>query len=280
MKQVSLVMTLGVVCITLFSSNVRSEERVYEEELILTDPTVAAQDTWKAGVAVEGWYVTGDYESQSGGTVTAEGDIDGFQLGGSAFLGHGNWALMLTSRTGNFDVTTTNNAAAAFPGTVIDTDEDRLEFEARLRYLFKNVNFLNITPYVYVGYNYTRLERDSIIRTPGITFVSTGLDTIEIERTYNSALFGAGGILPFSKRFGVRADFAGAYSDAEEDVQGTAGITDDTGLGYVWNVTGYWNITQNINLQVGGRGVALEGGNAGNFDRTGGFVMLGMSQHF
>jgi len=78
----------------------------------------------------------------------------------------------------------------------------------------------------------------------------------------------------------VRADFAGAYSDAEQDVQGTAGITNDTDLGYVWNVTGYWNITQNINLQVGGRGVALEGGDAGSYDRTGVFVMLGMSQPF
>ena len=108
MKQVSLVMTLGVVCIILFSSNVRSEEveRVYEEELVLTDPTVSAKGRWKIGGAVEAWYVDHPlYNFDQNGALKKTADVDGFQPGISGFLAYGSWTLMASYRQGDFDLT-------------------------------------------------------------------------------------------------------------------------------------------------------------------------------
>ena len=283
MKQVSLVMTLGVVCIILFSSNVRSEEveRVYEEELVLTDPTVSEEGQWRIGASVEAWYVDHPLYVQKDGQIKKTANVSGFQPGVSGFLAYGSWTFMASYRQGDFDVTDV-------PGVFLpeDTDEDRTEIEVRLRYLNKKDRFLGFKPYIIAGYNRTSFDRDKM-KIPVSPYTLSGTNTLKTETELNSFSLGLGGIYPFTNKLGLRFDVSGAYIfDATHEITNcTTAFTalcapvDDTGFGGVAHITGYWNITKRINLQVGAKGTALDAGNAGRFDRIGFFAMLGVTHN-
>lgn len=250
-----------------------AEERVIEEELVLFDPTVAEEKKFLAGGALDYWYVKGPLRGQNQEVV---GDIEGFMIGGTVYLGYDDFTLMLSQKKGDFNSTFATQTR----------DVDREEFDVRLRWMFRDTEILGITPYLLAGYNRTRLEQTSSITVAGRVFDDSGEETLLVDRVYDSGVAGFGGILPFGDSgLGLRADVSALYSSATREIKNPgAGVDPDqsgSGLGGMAHITGYWTIYKGLSIQAGAKGSFLNGGpEVGRYGRVGFFGQLGYTFRF
>jgi hypothetical protein len=284
MKKVGYLCCVFSVLLTLvFVSGVLAQEgkppgeqkRVIEETLVLKDPTVTAAGKWVVGAAGEWWYIKGNYDTyDQAGTKVAEGDIKGGMPGGNIFFGYGDWTLNVAYRKGSFDIDQHYNA-----GYDVKNDQDQKEFEVTLRYLVRGLATEHITPYLIAGYNQTNLDETKTLST-GWIWTHNGTAVGKWETTFRSPLLGIGAIVPFNEYLGLRADVRGLWSDAKKTRDDGKEWT-GSGLGGAATLTGYWNIYQGLNLQVGGKAQYLNGGSdIGWWGKGGVFVMLGYSYKF
>ena len=258
-----------------------SAQRVIEDTLVLTDPTVAKPQNWLIGGALEYWYIKGDYTiTNAAGTKIADGTIKYDQPGFNVYAGYGDFTVFFTSRSGDGDLDLTYAPGALGPAQSLQTNtkveqEDR---EISLRWIFlKRAHF---APYVVAGYSWTDYQEDETFKTPDFVWTATGTPTRRTTVEYTAPLIGLGAIVPINDRFGFRAEGRVKFYEAERTSSGQAKVS-DSGVGGDVTVTGYWNIIQGLNLQAGGRFTHLNGGDAiGSVSRFGVFAMLGYVHRF
>ena len=282
--KILLLLFIGILMSFLFVLNVFAQDepkdqqkRVIEEELVLKDPTVAAEKKWLVGASVEGWYVNSPYNRYySNGTKASDGTMSGGMPGGNIFVGYDDFTLQYSYRAGSFDIDST----WAGSGVVTKLTQDQAEHEITLRYLIKPLSFKHFVPYAIAGYNHTTRKDKETIITPGWVW-GYNLSTVKtFDKTYKSPLLGIGAIVPFNNYLGMRGDLRVLYSFADV-VRDDGYSVSDSGVGCSGIATFYWNIWEGLNLQVGAKGLYLNGGNkVGTDGKIGGFAMLGYVYKF
>lgn len=277
MKKVSLSLLAAALAFNFIgASSARADEgRVINDELVLKDPTVANPRNWLVGGALEGWFVTGPYNTSQNGTTVAQGTINGGLLGENFFFGYGNLTFQYTHREGSFNVTSTY----VTNGLVTVDNEQQNENEFTARYLFKVAKHFN--PYVIAGFNSTRVTENDVLQSGHWNYGTVNHGAVSNSRnTYNSSLWGAGAIVPFNQRFGVRADGRLLFTSGKF-VRDDGLTTTGSGVGGAFTATGYVNIVQGLNLQAGFKEQVINAGpNISSFARFGIFGSLGYSYKF
>lgn len=251
-------------------------KRVIEEKILLKDPTVAEPKKWLIGGSLEYWYITGPYNTyNSANQKVTEGNIKGDMPGGNIAIGYDKFTLQYSYREGKFGIDST------YLGSGVKTHEEQnqTEHEATLRYLFSSDKPIN--PYVLIGYNQITLERTTDIITSGWTWSYNDKTRRKTETVFNSGLIGIGAIVPLTKdkNIGIRGDARFLFTDAEYTRDDGYKVT-GSGAGVGGTLTAYWNIFKGLNLQAGGKGQLLNGGNAGAYSKAGAFASLGYAFRF
>jgi len=236
----------------------RVQGRVIEENLVVTDPTVAAPQHWLVGGAVEGWFSGTPWEpvfDQNGNRVGSSSFGYG-QLGGNVTVGYDDLWAMLSYRTGSGQQTTNFST-----GLNERSFQKESELELKLRYLLRDVEFFGTTPYLLVGYNNTLFDTPLTILNPFMVFTVTQTPVLQRRIEYNQAFAGAGGIHPFNDRFGVRADLVlSAASVVMTESNVLPGYTNKfTGLGVGGRAhsTVYYKLTDNLVASFGATAVGV-----------------------
>lgn len=271
------VIGLGLAVSMCLVGNAFAQQRVMEEEIVLKDPTVSAPKKWAVGASAEYWYVAGPYDSYDNGVKVADGDIDATMPGGNAFVGYDNWTLQVSYRAGDADITMTDVS-----GTPTWKEEQKQkEFEVTLRYLIRAWSSKHFVPYLLGGYNSTAIDKTYTLVTTGWWWTSTGTNVVHYENDYRSWMLGVGAVVPFNQYLGIRGDLRVAFTDATSKNADTGSEWSSSGIGCVGFLTGYWNIFEGLNFQVGAKGQYLNGGdNVASYGRLGVFAMLGYSYKF
>jgi len=252
------------------------EQRVIEEELVLSDPTVAKPKKWLIGLSGEYWYVSQKWDRYyADGDKYSWGSINGSMPGGTLSVGYDMFTLSYSYRKGSWDGDSTISARAnsAHQETQSILNSDQTEHEILGRFLFKGAN---ISPYFLIGYQHlTRSDNETII-TPGTVWSNNhNSNQLKSEYTFKSPLIGLGAIIPFNKYLGMRVD--GRLLCTFAEFTRSDGYTaTGTGAGAALVGTFYWNIWEGLNVQVGGKYQYMDGGKEiGGFYKYGAFGMLG-----
>jgi hypothetical protein len=264
-----------------FSSSLLAQGRTIEETLVVKDPTVATKGNWIAGGALELWYVFGKFtQYDANNNKIADGDLKFTQPGANLFAGYGDFTFLVTGRSGKGDEHLTYAPGAlGVPQSVATTTKvKQTDSEYILRYLVRPLSSRVVTPYVLAGYTETKLNQDETLDTPGLIWTVNNTTTRHFKYDYKGPLVGLGGIFPFSEKFGARVD--GRVKFYKATLERDTSKIDGTGTGYDFVATGYYNITQGLNLQAGYKYTKLAGGDVGWLQRNGIFAMLGYTHRF
>ena len=291
MKRKSILIVLsGLLFFGLFAANVFAQDksitvvqeqtRVIEEQIVLSDPTVAQPKKWLIGLSGEYWFVYNQFNRWGTNGLDSAGTMHGVMPGGTITVGYDVFTVSYSYRKGSFncDLTFENE-----PGKTSVLESDQTEHEITARWLFKTSPHFN--PYILIGYNYTKKEDVETLNAPN-TWDHNGTSVSKEVRTYQSPLFGLGAIIPFNKSIGMRLEGRLLYSfgdrvrDDGRTWSQSSTFIDDIGFGAV--ATGYWNIWKGLNAQVGGKYQSLRAGygEMGNSWKLGAFVMLGYTYKF
>ena len=268
-------LTLGVG----FSSLAFSQGRTIEETLVVSDPTVAARGSWKAGGAFEYWWVRTNYDivDQNGNKV-GDSTLTLKQPGFNLFIAHDNWTVQGTSRSGSGDYDATQ-------GTLVyGGPQHQKDQELTVRYLFPT---RSISPYLIAGYGKTDLKTDyNISASSPFIWTCSGSKNMTATTEYKGPLFGGGAIVPFSEKLGMRADmrlhwYKGTNTYSGTNKTGNCADASGSGLGYDFVLTGYWNIVGGLNAQLGAKWTWLNAGNdVPDWFKIGLFGMVGYTFRF
>jgi hypothetical protein len=281
MKKVLIsLLAIGLIFNIFLTSNVFAQEdtkRVIEESLVLKDPTVTGMGKWVIGGALEYWYIKGSYDVYDGnGVKQATGDMQGGMPGGNIFFGYGDFTLNYAFRKGSFSGDFNYNS-----GMNTHDEQDQKEHEVTLRWLMRGLSLPHFTPYLVAGYTQIDLNETETITTttPNWVWSYNHLKVKSSTTTYKSPLVGIGAIVPVNEYFGVRLDGRVLYTSATRTFETGLEYT-GSGVGGSLIATAYVNIWEGLNFQVGGKYLALNGGDAGSYSKVGGFAMLGYSYKF
>lgn len=257
---------------------VQEQPRIIEEEIVLSDPTVAQPKKWLVGGSGELWYVwknwiRWDDDKAYNSDVINSGKINGGMTGGTVYAGYDNLTVSYSYRKGSWDGSSdTSNV----PNATATLSQEQTEHEITGRWLFKGSKHYN--PYVLAGYNHlTRTETMSVDAAHPFTYVTPTVTVCNTERTYKSPLVGIGAIVPINKSIGVRGDLRLMYSWADWKRDDGKSLS-KTDVGGAVVGTGYWNIWKGLNAQLGWKYQRLglhEGGELGATSKTGIFGMMG-----
>lgn len=280
-KRLATALTAAALALGAALPGTASAQRTIEETLVLRDPTVAAPRNWLIGAALEYWYVSGEYNLyDANNNKVADGDIKYKQPGFNIYAGYGDFTVLYTSRSGDGTLDFTYAPFALGPAASISThsDVEQEDRELTLRWIFlKRQHF---APYVVAGYSWTDFEETQTIVTPGFFWTATGTNRRTQTIEYTAPLIGIGAIVPINERLGFRADGRVKFYSAKRTGNGFSTVEDD-GVGGDFTVTGYFNIFEGLNLQLGGRFTHLNGGDMiGSSSRWGWFGMLGYTHRF
>jgi hypothetical protein len=255
--------------------------RVIEQDLLVTDPTVAAPRHWLVGAAIEGWYVTtpnAPYTTPGlSGTQTATGSA----IGGNITIGYDDVWAILSYRAGSFkdNVSLQTPLIADFANA-----EKTSELELKIRYLFRDTQIAGLTPYMLVGYNFVALDANKTFTTPHVIWTGTGTPTFLRTDDYNSAFVGLGGIVPFNRWFGMRADLVAAatygFQNNTNILPAFSSSQTGTGMGVMAHATVYFNLAENLTLQFGVKGAKIWMYNIDDYGAIGGYANLGYTVRF
>lgn len=116
------------------------------------------------------------------------------RIGGSGVVGYGNTTLMLSYKTGDYGVT-----PGAASGLSASSDVDFAQFEARLRYLLEDVNFLGRKPYFLAGFQRIDASARSTAAA-GSAFALSGANTLATDTTIHAISVEGGQIWPPHER--------------------------------------------------------------------------------
>jgi hypothetical protein len=251
-----------------------AQERSIEEQWVLSDPTVADEDT-VLGISADFTYYNNQFDTGYS-TVRTEAK----RLGASAYVGRGDYTALFSYKGGDYDYTTQGFGAGAFSSA---GEIDFQQYEARLRVLFPETSLGGGTPYLLAGFVNNQADA-SQEATSGGTFNLSRASTLNTKTTINAVTAGGGAIWPFSESLGIRADIVAgpAFYDIEIE-EDTAPQSDYSGVGVaaVGMVTGYWMIFEGANIQAGVRGeIFTTNDEFGAYGGYGPFVQVGYALRF
>jgi len=246
LKQSLLFITFGFI---FYSAGVFSQSRVLEESLVFSDPTVAKSGKWLFGVGVD--YYSWSKQT-SNGTYTEVMKVS--QPGVNTWIGYEDFTLLMSYKQG---YGTTN-----YPGNSGGFRSDNKDLDITLRYLIMPLSKKYFVPYVLAGYT------DMVIKDTQYS------NSQIVTKTYFKApSIGVGGIIPVTEKYGFRADYKrykGTSSSQSNDPY-------DNFIPWTQFIritaTVYYNITENINLQVGARTEYFQ--HVSQSTQTGGYASLG-----
>ena len=229
-------LTLPAVLFTLISGAVSAQQRVVEESIVYDDPTVARPGKWIFGAAIGGYYSNSNSSvSNSSGTeipVTQQYA----QPRAGIWAGYGDLSILF----GYSKVKST----LGIPGNSKQEDGDI--FSADLRYLVMPLSMKYFVPYVLGSY----VQSDS---TSTFSYVnSNGVRQTGTNKANGPGL-GLGGIIPISEKYGLRVD-AREYSLKTTGRSNLfSNLNSDADIRFrEYTAAAYYNITENINIQIGG----------------------------
>jgi len=120
-----------------------------------------------------------------------------------------------------------------------------------LRYLITDLSTTHFTPYLLAGFN--RVEENSNqSASSGWTF-SNGKTTASFSTKTNMPMLGVGGIIPVTTDYGFRADIkvGSGSTSGTSNAYNPVLRQSATKVGYQGTGTFYYNLTSNVNLQLG-----------------------------
>jgi hypothetical protein len=206
-----------------------AEDRVIEDSLVYNDPTVAHENQWVTGVALD-YFNSSTTVDNVGSTATA--NLNYAQPGVSAYVGHGNLTAAASYRSGS--------GKSAFPTFSLNDKISQYLFS--LRWLMTNLSTDHFTPYILGSYFSSNLNADAY--TNNGTYLQTQTSNM------TAPMVGIGAILPINSAVGFRID--GSYGAANSTGQTTAGsATSQTSSLTSVTATMYANIGDGWNAQVG-----------------------------
>jgi hypothetical protein len=234
-----------------------AQQRVQEENLVYTDPTMAPAGTFLAGIAGEFWGVGSalQYPVNTGtGSQTKTSYVTGYQAGGDIYLGYNNFLVQFEGLAGQSSTTFT----AAVPGgtTTYKTSFPSQELDVSLRYAFSNVNWGGLTPYLIVGYDYLRMPVTDTL-AGGYTWTATGTPVRYRTYDYNSGYIGVGTLYEFNDKVGLRFDLDVGGSAGSETQSGVVGTATGTGIAAFGHATVYYHFLPEWTVQLGLKAAAL-----------------------
>jgi len=253
-------------------------------------------DNFVLGLSGEFWGADGEINSNMAvygyASVTkGSGNSTGFNF----FAGYKDTTLQFSSReiVVEGDSYMTNVSLPATDYALFDTEAITDETEVSIRHLFR---LSPVSPYLIAGYTLSDVDLDMtfIDSTPamsqlfgapavnGSTFAHL-VPKFTSNNKYKAYFLGVGGIVPFSKRFGLRGDFR--YSDIDIDVNASNGFTTEkygsNGEGLTGTATLYANLFKGVNAQIGGRYVKVKSDRkVADYEVLCYYLMLGYSYKF
>jgi len=248
---------------SLVSCLVYSQQRVIEDSLVYNDPTVAKQSKWVKGVSIDYNYTQKDgvgYDSQGGAHYQA---TNSSTVGFSAFGGYGNFTLMATYAPEKYS-TTVPPSGNLSSTTNINGSTDW--YEVIGRYLITDLQTKYFVPYVLGGFAYVKDRQDMDVYVNGVR---------EVNKTKSSGPgIGLGAIIPLTKNYGLRADIREYFASVTTSSNVIGAFNRTREVQYIRStVTGYYNISDNVNLQLGLQSSFIV--NQVKSTGTGGYLKLG-----
>lgn len=246
----------------LLSGAAYAQTRVVEESLVYDDPTVAKPGSWIFGASADYYNYTTQgaaYDSNSNTYPTTQ---HWSQPGASLWAGYGNFSLIASYKNGTG---TTNVPAANTNWTTKNT-----ETEVNLRYLITPLQMKYFVPYVMAGYIHS-VDKDTLsnVYINGVQEVNT--------TTGKGPGLGIGGIIPVTEKYGFRADYR-RYAGTSSTTSPVPAFNTSSNIQFIrMTATAYYNITENINAQLGVRTQYVQ--NRPNTTATGGYLSLGYTFH-
>lgn len=269
-------------------------QRVEQEDLLITDPTVAERGAWLVGASVEGWYLKLPYPAPPIYPTSpalpfntyGDGSMSGGQYGGSVQVGYDNFWLQAKYLTGSWTghETFTNNFK-----TDLKPQADAIEII--LRYAFRDTKILGITPFILALYEHTKIDASRDLTSPaGARYIYTGSDQLRWVDTINTFGIGLGGLVEITDKVGFRFDGVLGRSKETERYSGflpayqSLANGEGTGWGGISHLSLYYRITDELTVQVGGKYAALNltkySGPAWDWVWGGAYVSLGWIRRF
>ena len=240
--------------------------RVIEQDLFVTDPTVAARQHWLIGVGGEGWLTAfPEWPYVDALSNTLKSTTTYFHnFGGNVTIGYDDLWAQFNYRTGKGTQSQPFDSGPAHVDSRLDRTQS--EGEIKFRYLLRDLNLGSkervMLPYVLAGYDDITISEDHRLETAGWFWTHTGAPDKLRTNTYKSGYLGGGVLAPFTPSFGMRADisFGAAYATQTDDnlLPGyRTGAMSAWGLYANIHATAYYNITDGLVAQVGLKETAI-----------------------
>jgi hypothetical protein len=273
-------LAIASVIAPMLLGSAQAQQRVIEENLIVTDPTVAAPGHWLVGAAAEAWVSGTPWEpvfdqnfNQVGSMSFAYG-----QLGGNVTAGYDDLWAMLSYRTGSGEQTTNFST-----GLNERSSQRESEIEFKLRYLLRNLEIYGTTPYLLAGYNNILLDTPLTILNPFRVFTATQTPVLQRAVDFNQGFAGVGGIHPINDRFGIRADLvlsvASVVMTESSVLPGFTSKFNGVGVGGRAHATVYYKLTDNLIANLGAVAVGIQD-SVYSYRYVGAYANLGYSVRF
>ena len=282
---------VGLFCAVtcMVSGAALAQERTQEETLYYTDPTVAAPGRTVLGVSGELWGVYGpesyhvNFNSPTGPLKTS--NVTAYQYGGSAYIGRGDWTLLLEGLTGR---STRSRVATLGTGTTPYTLSYPLEqWDLSLRYTFSKVNWGRVTPYLVGGFDTLHTPQTYKATAPNVIYAYTGTSTLDQDLRYNTAYLGAGILYEFNAKAGFRFDLDAGVGTASSRftnlLPSLAAINPKaTGIGgaVLLHTTLYYKVLPELTVQVGLKGAAIANSKVPPREGIGAYISAGYIHQF
>jgi hypothetical protein len=223
---------------------VSAQQRVVEESLVYDDPTVAKPGKWLFGVAAGAYYsnATTAGSDTNGNTVYAPQQMT--QPQASAYIGYQDVTFLIRYQK--------EKSTSNYPGNTANMSGDI--YIADLRWLITDLRSKYFVPYVMASYaKYTENTTFSYVNGSGLR--QTG------KNWGDGPGLGIGGIFPITEKYGLRADARQFNLKANSSSNmWSAFNTSGRKVEYRrFQLVGYYNITDNINFQLGGDATNVNG---------------------
>jgi hypothetical protein len=238
--------------VAFIATNAYGQGREIQDSLIYSDPTVSKSSDYIYGGSLEYWYT---HKTINNSSYSASSTLT--QPGINFFVGKDNITASLTYKDFGSSSVQISTAPNNTWGTGVLS-----EVEGSVRIRSKESYFDTVYPYLILGY------------------LSGSTDTYQGNIKYTSPVLGAGGIVPFNEKFGLRTDFKILSYKQTLDSNFPAGNVYKTNIsGNFVTANLYWNIDKEWNAQFGARKTYYAGGSALalglNNSYLGYFVMIG-----
>ncbi len=251
----------SLLILAFISSGTYAAERVVEDSLVYDDPTVAKRGNWIGGVSADIYrFISPVAASNTGGqSVAATQNLT--MPGISGYVGYGDFTLMGSYRQGQSTTQFGSPVSNSSQTTTYETEFD-------LRYLVTPLAMEYFVPYVMASYISHR-ENDYV----------SGASLNGVDEHNHLKLKGPGGgiggIIPITAKYGFRIDerFFDANNTNISNIYPGLNFSAHANVN-VTTVTAYYNITQDINAQIGFRSQQVHQAN-NNSTTNGAYATIG-----